>query len=172
MGDEGVRALCIALKQGQPGKLNRLDLHDCSLTKECMSYFCELLCDEQCKLNELKLSDNDIGDEGLHTLCTSALRKKQCMLTKLEIAACSLTDDCVQCLCETLNDGNCKLINLDVSRNNFTEQGKARLRDLERTESCKARDLKIHVCFTYVLLKTDDGDRQRKTDNGRRTADD
>ena len=145
IGDEGVRTLCNVLKQGQIHKLNTLSLVRSSLTKECMPYVCELLCDEHFKLNELQLSNNDIGNKGLRALCTSALSKEQCILTKLDVDDCSLTDDCVQCLCETLKDGNCKLINLGITRNKFTEQGKASLRNVNRTECCEARGLKIRV---------------------------
>ena len=52
---------------------------------------------------------------------------------------------CVQSLCETLQDGDCILIELALYLNDFTEQGKNLLRDVERTESCKARSVKIYM---------------------------
>ena len=108
----GVRALCNVLKCGQLNKLSELSLKNCSLTKECMPYFCETLRDEHCKLNYLTLAANDIGDEGLHTLCTGAFKNEQCKLSRLNVGKCSLTDGCVQYLRETLKDVNCKLMEI------------------------------------------------------------
>jgi hypothetical protein len=80
-------------------------------------------------------------------LCTDALIKGKCMLTKLATGHCRLTDDCVQYLCETLQDGNCKLVELTISGNKFTEQGKSSLLDVEKTENCKVRGLEIHIKY-------------------------
>ncbi len=137
IGDEGVRMLCNAIKDRKLNKLNKLRFDSCSLTMECVRYICEVLCDQHCELSELSLSRNNIHDEGVRMLCTDALIKEKCMLTKLAIGHCRLTDDCVHYLCETLQDGNCKLVELTISGNKFTEQGKSFLLDVEKTENCK-----------------------------------
>jgi Ran GTPase-activating protein (RanGAP) involved in mRNA processing and transport len=133
VGDKCARMLCNVLKHGQLSKLNNLSLRKCSLTEECILDVCETLCDEHCQLKTLVLTGNSIGDEGLHTLCTSALRNEKCMLTILDVSDCSLTDDCVQFLCETLEDVNCKVLKLYVAGNGFTEQSETTLRDVERS---------------------------------------
>jgi hypothetical protein len=73
-------------------------------------------------------------------LCTDALRREQCKLTELCLWECELTDQCVQPLCEALEDRNCKLDNLWLGYNRFTKKGLDLLRDCG-----ERRGLKIHL---------------------------
>ena len=142
IGDEGVRMLCYALTQGDSKiapKLRRLCLDGCSLTADGVRYFCDFLCHEDCTLSTLSLKDNAIGDEGVRTLCTHALKKEQCKLTELQLPGCHLTDECVPPLCEALQYRNCKLTPLSLASNEFTEEGKRLLRDVNETKNCKLK---------------------------------
>ena len=120
IGDEGASLLCKGLIEGHC-KLKNLYLDFCSLTKKCIGHLCEMLCDEKCELTELSLIDNAIGDEGVRVLCTNALRG-QCLLTTLFVCNCDLTDDCVECLWETLKDRNCNVIKFVPYGNNFSQE--------------------------------------------------
>jgi hypothetical protein len=80
-----------------------------------------------------------LGDKVVRMLCTDALRKEECQLTDLGLGLSNLTDECIPLLCETLQDRNCKLTKLSLGGNLFTEEGKTKLRDVAKTEACKAR---------------------------------
>ncbi len=171
--DDGVRKLCRALLNKQCN-LATLDLSCCSLTHECTTALLEALGSGCCALEKLHLDDNKIGDEGVAMLCC-AVRKDQCMLTELNISGCALTDKCLPSLCGALGDVHCRLTELVVNRNAFsnkhllllsdtlrlqhcclkilhfyrgddvTEEGKRLLRDVEKSQHCKARGLKIRL---------------------------
>ena len=143
IGDEGVRILCAGSLRGEQCKLTRLNLTICSLTANCILEVCKVLVDEHCKLSELILSANVIGDDGVRMLCTNALKEEECKLTALSLDYCDLTDKCVPLLCETLQHGNCKLTELALASNEFTEDGKNLLCNVERTECCKARGFRF-----------------------------
>ncbi|XP_028393900.1 NACHT, LRR and PYD domains-containing protein 3-like [Dendronephthya gigantea] len=128
--------------------LSSLILDHCSLTKDCVSYLCKILCAEHCKLHELSLVANAKGicDEGVRELCIDALTKKQCNLTSLSLNACSgITDNCIPLVCETLQDRNCKLTRLSLEYTTITDEGKKLLRAVQDTECCKARGLEIDI---------------------------
>ncbi len=67
IGDEGICMLCGVFRQGHCS-LHVLNIACCSLTRECMPYLCEALVDEKCRITDLSLSWNDIGDEGVGML--------------------------------------------------------------------------------------------------------
>ena len=134
--DESVEVLCSALVQEQCVLLEFLNLERCSLTDECVNSLCTFLCDRHCRLTYLSLHKNDIGDKGVSMLCTNALKREQCTLTRLNLTCCSLTDECVPLLCETLKDRNCSLTGLLLGLNNFTKEYKSMLRNVTNTELC------------------------------------
>ena len=145
IGDEGVNILFNDAVRRDQCELTYLNLNGCSLTADCIVALCKALQDEHCKLIFLLLANNAIGDEGVRMMCTDALRREECKLTELDLRHCSLTDECLPLLCETLQDGHCKLEWLNLRGNNFTEEGESSLRDVERTECCKSRGLQIEI---------------------------
>ncbi len=82
--DEGAIVLFNTLIKG-PRKLTALHLEICSLTGGCVPALVKTLQDEHCKLVELSLGGNDIGDEGVRLLCDNALTKEHCKLTVLNL---------------------------------------------------------------------------------------
>jgi Ran GTPase-activating protein (RanGAP) involved in mRNA processing and transport len=96
IGDEGVNILFNDAVRREQCDLTYLDLYGCSLTANCILALCKPLQDEHCKLTGLLLVNNAIGDKGVRMLCTDALRREQCTLTELDLAHCSLTDECVR----------------------------------------------------------------------------
>ncbi|CAB3981895.1 NACHT, LRR and PYD domains-containing 14-like [Paramuricea clavata] len=144
IGDEGVNIFFNDAVRRDQCEVTYLQLGSCSLTVNCILPLCKALQDKHCKLTWLSLSNNAIGDEGVRMLCTDALRREQCKLTQLDLENCSLTDECLPLLCKTLQDGHCKLNNLSLGGNNFTEEGKKNfLCNVARTECCKSRGLQI-----------------------------
>jgi hypothetical protein len=93
----------------------------------------------------MSLGDNDIGDKGACVLFEDALTNENCKLTELYLEGCWLTDKCIPTLCKTLQDEHCGLKTLKLLLNGFTDEGKKMLRDLEKSNVCKARGLRIYV---------------------------
>ena len=145
IGDEGVRLLLDEALAKEHCKLTVLNLDNCSLTIQCISRLYQALQDERCKLNVLSLDNSDIGDEGACVLFEDALTNENCKLTELYLFGCSLTDKCIPTLCKTLQDVRCRLKTLRLVANEFTDEGKKMLRDLEKSNVCKARGLRIYV---------------------------
>ncbi len=146
--DEGVTVLCNGLKQNL-SNLTQLFLDHCSLTKECIPSLCELLEDERCNLTALSLLANQgITDEGLRTLCESALTSEHCKLTVLYLDNCSLTDECIPGLCRALEDKHCKLTDLSLAVNEgIGDDGLGELcKNVLTKEHCKLTKLHLFMC--------------------------
>ena len=73
--DEGVRMFCNGFRR-RNCELDLLDLSYCKLTHACMHDLSEVLKNQKCRLNNLSLRSNDIGDEGVDMLF-DALKVKQ-----------------------------------------------------------------------------------------------
>jgi Ran GTPase-activating protein (RanGAP) involved in mRNA processing and transport len=143
--DEGVKVLCSALIEHQLFTLTQLYLNYCSLSDECIPSLCDLLTDERCNLTILSLSGNrDVGNEGLRMLCESALRKEHCKLKTLSLLSCSITDQCIPDLRNTLQDEHCEVKELSVSTKKFTQKGIKDLLEIPKHKDCKARGLTIY----------------------------
>ncbi len=145
IGDEGVRLLCDNALAKEHCKLTVLRLKRCSLTRQCISRLSKACQDERCKLNVLSLENNDIGDKGACVLFEGALTNENCKLTELDLVHCGLTDKCIPILCETLQDERCGLKIVRLFSTGFTDNGKEMLRDVEKSNVCKARGLIIYV---------------------------
>ena len=146
IGDGGVRLLCDNALTKEHCKLTFLRIVGCSLTRQCISRLSKALQDERCKLNVLNMGDNGIGDKGACVLFEDALTNENCKLTELHLVRCSLTDKCIPTLCKTLQDEHCGLKLLRLWTNyKFTDNGKKMLRDVEKSNVCKARGLRIEV---------------------------
>ena len=146
--DEGVTVLCNGLKQNL-FNLTQLFLDHCSLTKECIPSLCELLEDKRCNLTVLSLLANQgITDEGLRTLCESALTSEHCKLTVLYLDDCSLTDECISGLCRALEDKHCKLTDLSLAANiGIGDDGLGELcKNALTKEHCKLAKLHLFSC--------------------------
>ena len=148
LDDQDVTVLCNGLKQNL-FNLTQLFLDGCKLTKDCIPSLCELLEDERCNLTVLSLLANQgITDEGLRTLCTSALTSEHCKLTVLFLDDCSLTDECIPYLCRALEDKRCKLTVLSLAANkSIGDDGLGELcKNALTKEHCKLAKLHLFVC--------------------------
>ena len=141
--DEGLHILCKDALTKEHCKLEKLDLHDCSLTDDCLPELCNALQDEHCKLTWLELSRSKITGEGLHMLCELALTKEHCKLVGLHLDHCSLTDECIPDLGKTLQDEHCRLKKLCLGGNKITQKGEKSVHEIAAHEHCKTRGLEI-----------------------------
>ncbi len=185
--DEGAIVLFNTLIEG-PRKLTVLILSGCSLTGRCVPTLVTTLQDEHCKLVELSLLNNNIGDEGVRLLCDDALTKKHCKLTDLHLQDCSLTRQSISRLCKALQDQRCKLNVLCLGGNDIGDEGACVLFENALTnENCKLTVLHLGDCGLTdkcipTLCKTLQDERcglklfflplNRFTDNGKKMLDD
>jgi Leucine-rich repeat (LRR) protein len=144
IGDEGARVLFKDGITNEHCKLTELHLAHCGLTDKCIPRLCKTLQDELCKLNVLSLRSNRIGDESACVLFEDGITREHCKLTELDLRNSSLTDKCIPRLCKALQHEHCGLTKLRLNRgNNFTDDGKKMLSEVEKCDGCKARGLKI-----------------------------
>ena len=138
IADEGLTKLCRTLTKQKLLKLTKLNLENCSLTNKCVPALCELLRNECCNLIDLTLGNNPgINDEGLRILCEHALTNEHCKLERLDLSHCSLTDDCLPELCNALQHAHCRLNELYLDGNKFTEKGKKSIHEIENINTVK-----------------------------------
>ena len=133
IGDKGA---CMLFQDGltkEHCKLTELDLVDCSLTDQCIPSLCKALQDEVCRLADLSLRGNDLGDKGASTLFEDALTKEHCKLTKLNLERCMLTDRCIPSLLKALQDEHCGLDKLPLWGNHFTKDGERSICEVDNT---------------------------------------
>ena len=70
-----------------------------------------------------------------------------CKLTKLNLDACSLTDQCVPSLCKALQDERCQLTDLLLRCNAIGDKGVGMLfEDALTKEHCKLTELNLSAC--------------------------
>ena len=130
-------------------KLTKLDLGCCSLTDQCIPSLRKALQDERCRMTDLSLQFNGIGDKEAWMLFKDGLTQEHCKLTKLDLAGCSLTDQCIPSLLNALQDKHCRLVELQLWSNKFTKGGQQSIRKI--TENCKERGLDIQVRFNWRM---------------------
>ena len=124
-------------------KLTQLNFQNCCLTNQCIPSLCNALQDERCQLTDVDLGVNEIGDEGARELFENGLKNEHCKLKTLRLDDCWFTDQCIPSLCEALKDERCALTKLLLCSDDFTDNGKKWLRDIQN--SCKFRGLELHV---------------------------
>ncbi|XP_006893967.1 PREDICTED: NACHT, LRR and PYD domains-containing protein 3-like [Elephantulus edwardii] len=83
LGDNGIKLLCEGLMNPNC-KLQMLELDNCSLTSHCCWDLSTLLTSNQ-SLQELSLSNNDLGDLGVMLLC-EVLKQQSCVLNSLQLS--------------------------------------------------------------------------------------
>ena len=151
--DEILSTMCEFFRNGHAICLKELSLYNCEISSRKLSIFCEVLDNKLClELTYLNLGHNNIADEGLTKLCKTT-KEKLLKLTKLDLANCSLTNECVPALCELLINECCNLIDLTLGCNpGINDEGLRILCEQALTnEQCKLEELNLRGC-----LLTDD----------------
>ena len=147
--DEGLKNLSTALTQSE---LYSLTLYDIGLQSQGLEHLCNALTSVNCRLTNLNVSNNQLGDNGLKHLC-DALTSSNCALTKLIVGFNRLGDGGIKELSEVLTKGFCTLTSLDIRGNEFGDEGIKHLCKALTDTKCKLRSLNLRANW-YV---TDDG---------------
>ena len=147
--DEGLKNLSTALTQSE---LYSLTLYDIGLQSQGLEHLCNALTSVNCRLTNLNVSSNQLGDNGLKHLC-DALTSSNCALTKLIVGFNRLGDGGIKELSEVLTKGFCTLTSLDIRGNEFGDEGIKHLCRALTDTKCKLRSLNLRA-NSYV---TDDG---------------
>uniref|UniRef100_A0A674PBX8 Si:ch73-233m11.2 n=1 Tax=Takifugu rubripes TaxID=31033 RepID=A0A674PBX8_TAKRU len=140
IGLPGVASLCEAL-QHPSCKLQRLVFYDCSLTGESCPHFKEALMSKHCRLSELDLSVNELGQEGALLLC-HALGRPGCPVEKL---GCDLNKPVFEELGSLLRSGSSLLKSLSVGLNKVGDQGVKHLWEAVAHPNCLLEELDVEM---------------------------
>ncbi|XP_058232279.1 NACHT, LRR and PYD domains-containing protein 12-like isoform X2 [Hemibagrus wyckioides] len=143
-GESGVKLLSDLLKDPQNCKLETLHLRGCNLTEESCRALFSVLSSNSSSLRELDLSENKLQDSGVKLL-SAGLKNPHCVLEKLRMNFCSITDEGCAALASALrSNSSSHLRELDLDGNNPGESGVKLLSDLLKDPHCKLETLHIN----------------------------
>ena len=148
---QGLEHLCNALTSVKC-RLTNLNVKCNKLGDVGIMHLCNALASVNCRLTSLNVSNNQLGDNGLKHLC-DALTSSNCALTKLKVGFNRLGDGGMKELSEVLTNGFCTLTSLDIRGNKFGDEGVKHLCKALTDTKCKLRSLNLRA-NSYV---TDDG---------------
>ncbi|XP_041672467.1 NACHT, LRR and PYD domains-containing protein 3-like isoform X2 [Cheilinus undulatus] len=134
--EEGLLRLLPVIKTAQTANLNA-----CNLTAKC----CKSLGDaiRFSNLRELNLSDNKLTDEGMIQLHIGLKNSK---LEILRLRSCSLTEPSSDPLASVISSATCQLKVLDLSDNDFMDEGVKKLCGGLESSHCKLETLILSLC--------------------------
>ncbi|XP_062841124.1 NACHT, LRR and PYD domains-containing protein 3-like [Trichomycterus rosablanca] len=123
--DLGVKRLSAGL-QHPHCTLEKLELVNCSLTKESCAALSSVLSSNSSSLKHLNLDCNDLRDLGVKLL-SAGLEHPHCKLEKLELWNCDLTKESCAALSSVLSSNSSRLKHLNLSYNDLRDSGVKRL---------------------------------------------
>ena len=97
---------------------------------------------ENCRVTELYLAENNIGDKGTEHL-VSALQHENCRVTNLDLRDNNIGDESAEHLVRALQHENCRLTNLDLVGNNIGDEGAEQLIRALQHENCRLTKLDL-----------------------------
>ncbi|XP_073793404.1 uncharacterized protein si:ch73-286h23.3 isoform X4 [Danio rerio] len=142
LGDTRVNQLS-ALLQDKHCRLNRLILHNCSITEEHGENLTSALKSNPSHLRELNLSGNQIRNTGVNLVC-DVLKDSGCRLKRLRLSKCDLTEESCSALASVLRSDSSSLKDLDLSNNNLQDSGVKLLSD--ELKDSKLEKLSLSDC--------------------------
>ncbi|KAI4881396.1 hypothetical protein NFI96_030493, partial [Prochilodus magdalenae] len=121
-------------------------LSDCNLTERSCSALCRVLSSESSKLTFLDLSSNPIQDRGVELL-SAGLESPNCKLENLRISDCSITEEGCTALASALNSNpSSHKIELEISKNKLGNSGVKQICSLLNNPTCKLQKLGLSFC--------------------------
>ncbi|XP_074475772.1 NACHT, LRR and PYD domains-containing protein 3-like [Sebastes fasciatus] len=134
--EEALARLLPVVKTAQVANLNA-----CNLTKNC----CEILANEikSSQIRKLDLGNNNLTDAGI-TLLSGGLKSSK--LETLRLKSCNLTKHSADALASVISSASCQLKVLDVSDNDFQDEGVKVLSDGLGSPHCKLEILLVSLC--------------------------
>ncbi|KAM4801457.1 NACHT, LRR and PYD domains-containing protein 2 [Urocitellus parryii] len=135
--DEGAKLLCAGLRY-PTCPVQRLSLENCQLTEACCKEVSVTLVVSQ-RLTHLCLAKNDLGDNGVETLC-EGLRYPECRLQTLVLWCCSITSEGCGHLSTVLRQGS-SLTQLDLGLNHVGVPGLKLLCEALKAPWCRLQHL-------------------------------
>ncbi|XP_077887606.1 NACHT, LRR and PYD domains-containing protein 2 [Ictidomys tridecemlineatus] len=140
--DEGAKLLCAGLRH-PTCPVQRLSLENCQLTEACCKEVSVTLVVSQ-RLTHLCLAKNDLGDNGVETLC-EGLRYPECRLQTLVLWCCSITSEGCGHLSTVLRQGS-RLTQLDLGLNHIGVTGLKVLCEALKAPWCGLQHLWLWGC--------------------------
>ncbi|XP_037098598.1 protein NLRC5-like isoform X4 [Syngnathus acus] len=140
--DDGLEALAAGLAKPQC-TLQVLRLRHCELSKKSCEALASVLSSPG-SLKELKLGDNDLGDDGLEALA-AGLAKPQCTLQVLKLKSCNLSKKSCEALASVLSSP-CSLRRLDLSNNDLGDNRLEALAAGLAKPQCTLQVLALQLC--------------------------
>ncbi|KAA0714380.1 NLR family member X1 [Triplophysa tibetana] len=120
----GAMLICDALKSSNC-RLQKLELGRCELTEQVFGVMGSILMSGVSKLISLSIGLNSVGDTGAKHIW-EALKHQSCKLQHLDLEMLTLTDACVDELCESVT-ASCTLSSLILKNNDLTDASIPRL---------------------------------------------
>nr|XP_027777036.1 NACHT, LRR and PYD domains-containing protein 2 [Marmota flaviventris] len=140
--DEGAKLLCAGLRY-PTCPVQRLSLENCQLTEACCKEVSVTLVVSQ-RLTHLCLAKNDLGDDGVKTLC-EGLRYPSCQLQALVLWCCSIASEGCGHLSTVLRQGS-SLTQLDLGLNHVGVPGLKALCEALKAPQCGLQRLWLWGC--------------------------
>ncbi|XP_072517594.1 uncharacterized protein [Salminus brasiliensis] len=152
IGDSGLKKIC-ALLNNPSCKLQMLRINDDDLTEESCSALATVLTSST--LTELDLSSNNLQDSGVKELC-SGQKDPLCKLKKLSLSFCRITEGGYAALASALKSSSSALTELDLRGNDPGDTGVKQLTGLFMNTKKILRLLKSDAAeeaYTYFKQK-------------------
>lgn len=137
------KSLCIGLSNS---KVHSINLHNCGLTADSCEHLAPALSSATSQLCSLDLSGNEIGDQGLKTLC-QGLQSPHCRLQYMVLRFCHLTSASIEDLSRSLGSGHSDLKNIILSNNEVGDVGVEALCKALKHPQCKLQSLILFDCW-------------------------
>ena len=118
----------------------KLRLFDCHITQTGVRQICKVLKNELCNMTSLSLCSCSMADECVVTIAESLPSTN---VTKLSLYSNKITDAGVASLSQALQTAACQVTTLDLSENQITDAGVASLCQALQTAACQVTTLDL-----------------------------
>ncbi|XP_015260577.1 PREDICTED: NACHT, LRR and PYD domains-containing protein 3-like [Cyprinodon variegatus] len=143
LGDGGIRQLAEGLESPNCS-LEVLRLSGCSLTWKACDTLASVI-SSQSRLKVLDISNNDLHNEGLESLC-AGLENQLCKLECLSLSGCQITEEGCHSLVTALQANPSHLRELDLSYNHPGKEGVQLLSGGVKHKECRLQKLQVEDC--------------------------